>query len=127
MINLIFNNVLHKSGEKKTLNLAIDFCMVSWKIIFDFLQHRTKISYDKFKISVKNHYYTFEELSKSWTFAEIFEKENPEFISFSVKLYSPIDKQIDVLRASISSLKSCGQTTTDLQMKIWKLEKQKKE
>ena len=46
MINLIFNNVLHKSGEKKTLNLAMDFDMVSWKIIFDFLQRRTKILYD---------------------------------------------------------------------------------
>ena len=121
MINLIFNNVLHKSGEKKTLNLAMDFDMVSWKIIFDFLQRRTKILYDKFKILVKNNYYTLNELLERSSFCETFEYD--EFIDFNVKLYSNrVLKQIKILKASISSLSKQGIGVSDLFMKIRELE-----
>ena len=41
MMNLIFNNVPHQSGEKKSINLTIDYCMVTWNVIFEFLMERT--------------------------------------------------------------------------------------
>ena len=82
MINLIFNKVLHESGEKKTLNLVIDYCMVTWDVIFEFLQDKTNILSKKFKIFVKNNYYTLNDLKLS--FSETF-KYN-EFINFDVKV-----------------------------------------
>jgi hypothetical protein len=121
MMNLIFNNVLHKSGETKSLNLAIDFCMIDWNVIFEFLKDRTEFSQEQFKISVKNNYYTLKELLKKSSFYETFEYN--EFISFNVKIYSnPVIKQIEVLRASISSLLKQGVGVTDLLTKIRELE-----
>ena len=121
MMNLIFNNVPHKSGETKSLNLAIDFCMIDWNVIFEFLKDRTEFSQEQFKISVKNNYYTLKELLKKLSFCEIFEYN--EFISFNVKIYSnPVIKQIEVLRASISSLSKQGVGVTDLLTKLRELE-----
>ena len=82
MINLIFNNVPHESGNKKTLNLVIDYCMVTWDVIFEFLQDKTNILSKKFKIFVKNNYYTLNDLKLS--FSETF-KYN-EFMNFDVKV-----------------------------------------
>ena len=82
MINLIFNNVPHESGNKKTLNLVTDYCMVTWDVIFEFLQDKTNILSKKFKIFVKNNYYTLNDLKLS--FSETF-KYN-EFMNFDVKV-----------------------------------------
>ena len=121
MVNLIFNNVLHRSGEKKSLNLVIDFCMVTWNVIFEFLKERTEFPPEQFKILIKNRYYTQNELLKKSLFSETF--ENNDFISFNVKIYSnPVIKQIEVLRASISSLSKQGVGVTDLLTKLRELE-----
>ena len=96
MMNLIFNNVPHQSGEKKSINLTIDYCMVTWNVIFEFLMERTDFREKKFKISVKNNYYTLNELLEKSSFYETFEYD--EFINFNVKLYSnPVIKQIEIL------------------------------
>jgi len=121
MMNLIFNNVPHKSGEKKSINLTIDYCMVTWNVIFEFLMERTGFHEKQFKLSVKNNYYTLNELLEKSSFYETFEYD--EFIDFNVKLYSnPILKQIEILKASISSLSKQGVGVTDLLMKIRELE-----
>ena len=121
MMNLIFNDVPHKSGKKKSLNLTIDYCMITWNVIFEFLKERSCISEKQFKISVKNNYYTLNELLEKSSFYETFEYD--EFIDFNVKLYSnPILKQIEILKASISSLSKQGVGVTDLLMKIRELE-----
>ena len=121
MMNLIFNNVPHKSGEKKSINLTIDYCMVTWNVIFEFLKERSGFSERQFKISVKNNYYTLNELLEKSSFYETFEYD--EFIDFNVKLYSnPVLKQIQILKASISSLSKQGVGVTDLLMKIRELE-----
>ena len=117
MINLIFNNVLHKSGERKSLNLTIDYCMVTWDVIFEFLEQRTKILSENFKISVKNNYYTLDELLEKSSFSETFKCD--EFIDFNVKLYS---NEIEVLKASISSLSKQGVGVTDLLLRLKELE-----
>ena len=88
MMNLIFNNVPHKLGKTKSLNLTIDFCMIGWNVIFEFLEQRTGFSQEQFKISVKNNYYTLEELLKKSLFSETF--ENNDFIGFNVKFIKPI-------------------------------------
>jgi hypothetical protein len=121
MVNLIFNNVLHRSGEKKSLNLVIDFCMVDWNVIFEFLKERTEFPPEQFKILIKNRYYTQNELLKKSLFSETF--ENNDFISFNVKIYSnPVIKQIEILKASVSSLSKQGVGVSDLLMKIRELE-----
>ena len=121
MMNLIFNNVPHKSGEKKSINLTIDYCMVTWNVIFEFLMERTDFHEKKFKISVKNNYYTLNELLEKSSFYETFEYD--EFINFNVKLYSnPVIKQIEILKASVSSLSKQGVGVSDLLMKIRELE-----
>ena len=84
MMNLIFNDVPHKSGKKKSLNLTIDYCMITWNVIFEFLKERSGISEKQFKISVKNNYYTLNELLEKSSFCETFEYE--EFIDFNVKI-----------------------------------------
>ena len=121
MMNLIFNNVPHQSGEKKSINLTIDYCMVTWNVIFEFLMERTDFREKKFKISVKNNYYTLNELLEKSSFYETFEYD--EFINFNVKLYSnPVIKQIEILKASVSSLSKQGVGVSDLLMKIRELE-----
>ena len=121
MMNLIFNNVPHKSGEKKSINLTIDYCMVTWNVIFEFLKDRTRFAPEQFKILVKNNYYTLNELLERSSFCETFEYD--EFIDFNVKLYSNrVLKQIKILKASISSLSKQGVGVSDLFMKIRELE-----
>ena len=121
MVNLIFNNVLHRSGEKKSLNLVIDFCKVDWNVIFEFLKERTEFPPEQFKILIKNRYYTLNELLEKSSFYETFEYD--EFINFNVKLYSnPVIKQIEILKASVSSLSKQGVGVSDLLMKIRELE-----
>ena len=83
MINLIFNNVLHKSGEKKSLNLTLDYCMVSWYVMFEFLMEKTGFHEKQLKLCVKNNYYTLDELLQKSSFQEMFKYE--EFIDFNVK------------------------------------------
>ena len=121
MMNLIFNNVPHKSGEKKSINLTIDYSMVTWNVIFEFLKDRTGFPPEQFKIPVKNNYYTLNELLEKSSFYETFEYD--EFIDFNVKLYSnPVIKQIEILKASVSSLSKQGVGVSDLLMKIRELE-----
>ena len=85
MMNLIFNDVPHQSGKKKSLNLTIDYCMITWNVIFEFLKERSGFSEKQFKISVKNNYYTLNELLEKSSFCETFEYE--EFIDFNVKIF----------------------------------------
>ena len=52
--------------------------MVTWDVIFEFLEQRTKFLSNKFKISVKNNYYTLDELLEKSSFSETFKYD--EFI-----------------------------------------------
>ena len=121
MMNLIFNNVPHRCSERKSLNLTIDYCMVSWNVIFEFLKKRTGFQEGEFKILIKNNYYTLNELLEKSTFQETFEYE--EFIDFNVKLFTASTlKQIEVLKASISSLSKQRVGVTDLLLKLKELD-----
>ncbi len=117
MMNLIFNNVPHQSGETKSINLTIDYCMITWCVIFEFLKERSGFSERQFKISVKNNYYTLDELLEKSSFSETFKYD--EFIDFNVKLYS---NEIEVLKASISSLSKQGVGVTDLLLRLKELD-----
>jgi len=84
MINLIFNNVPHLNGEKKSINCVIDRCMVSWESIFELLELRTNISKKIFKICVNTRYYSLNEIS---TLDLNYFYDDSDFFSFNVKLF----------------------------------------
>lgn len=120
MVNILFENVVLKSGEKKTLIFCIDKNKITWDILFGFLRQKTDVDKNYCKLFYLNKYYTCKENSTfHW---QNFMNSNDDFIIFKVKYFKNVDYQIRVLKASVSSLSKQGVGVTDLLMEIRELE-----
>ena len=128
-MNILFEKVPLGSFTYKTYNLILTKNEITWERMFDFLEQKTLIPASYFKLRWGRKLFTID--SEPFDYDNF--KNSPgkldDYLIFSVDYnFDKIRKKreerkfkIGILEASISSLTACGQTTTDLRMKLDRL------
>ena len=129
-VNIIFERVPMGSFLNKTFNFVEESHKITWKKLFDFLEQKTMIPAIYLKLKCGGKMFTIDQNKNPFDFHSFSSTQSTatrgDYIIFSVdynfdkirKIREQKQYKIGILEASISSLKACGQTTTDLMMEM---------
>ena len=83
MVNIIFDKVIGKHYQNKSLVLTVNKNIITWDLLFNFLEKKTCISKFKTKLYINNKFYTHKE--KSTFNYKNFMKETDDFFIIKIK------------------------------------------
>jgi len=125
-MNIIFEKVPSGSFTYKTYNLILPKNEITWVKLFDFLEKKTDIPSEYFKLRWGKHMFTLDSEPFNYNNFKNCPGKRDDYLIFSVDYnFDKIRKKreerkfkIGILESSIRSLSASGQTVTDLMMEL---------